>query len=204
MYFARSGSPGIRTVGAKSPGSAFMCLVAIRLSPDPVYPASSDLTASAAPTLVASGQIRILTPWAAALVRSSFSRPSTERTGNDMSNYLIPCPSDRAETLTRERVHITEQLNDAAVPEVSLAQARVAPGVTTELHSLLVAEWYVVISGHGKMEVDGEPPFAVAPGDSVAIPQGVSQRITNVGQVDLVFQCICLPRFVPEAYAALE
>ncbi len=30
MYFARSGSPGMRTVGAKSPGSALMCGVAIR------------------------------------------------------------------------------------------------------------------------------------------------------------------------------
>ncbi len=29
MYFARSGSPGMRTVGAKSPGSALMCGVAM-------------------------------------------------------------------------------------------------------------------------------------------------------------------------------
>jgi hypothetical protein len=28
MYCARSGSPGIKTVSAKSPGTAFMCLVA--------------------------------------------------------------------------------------------------------------------------------------------------------------------------------
>jgi hypothetical protein len=28
MYCARSGSPGIKTVSAKSPGAAFMCLVA--------------------------------------------------------------------------------------------------------------------------------------------------------------------------------
>ena len=32
MYCARRGSPGIRTVAAKSPGSAFMCLLAMAVS----------------------------------------------------------------------------------------------------------------------------------------------------------------------------
>lgn len=121
-----------------------------------------------------------------------------------MSKYLIPCPPGRSAVLTRERVRITEQLNDVAVPEVSLAEARVAPGVTTERHSLTVAEWYVVTSGRGRMEVGDHAPFEVGPGDAVAIPRGVAQRITNVGDADLVFQCICIPRFDPRSYTALE
>lgn len=121
-----------------------------------------------------------------------------------MSKALIPGPADSSEFLTRERVHITEQLNDPAVPEVSLARARVEPGITTELHALSVSEWYVIASGNGLMEVGGEPAFEVGPGDSVAIPAGVSQRITNRGPEDIVLQCICLPRFTPETYTPLE
>ena len=101
-------------------------------------------------------------------------------------------------------MHITERLNDPAVPDVSLAQSRVEPGVTTELHKLTVAEWYVIGSGRGLMEVGDDPAFEVAPGDSVEIPAGVPQRITNTGDEDLVFQCICIPRFTPDAYTALE
>jgi mannose-6-phosphate isomerase-like protein (cupin superfamily) len=121
-----------------------------------------------------------------------------------MSNALIPCAPGRKEFLTRERTFITEQLNDAAVPVVSLAQARVEPGVTTELHSLSVAEWYVIGSGRGMMEVGGQEPFEVRPGDSVEIPAGVTQRIQNIGDEDLILQCVCIPRFTPECYTALE
>lgn len=111
---------------------------------------------------------------------------------------------DDGEIHTRERCYIRELLNDARVPEVSLAETRVEPGVTTELHRLDVAEWYVIREGNGLMEVGGEEPCAVAPGDVVAIPPRVSQRITNTGDVDLRFECLCLPRFTPQCYEALE
>lgn len=110
----------------------------------------------------------------------------------------------RNEFYTRERVYVTELLNDAAVPEVSLARCRVLPGVTTELHRLDVAEWYVIEQGTGVMEVGGGEAFAVGPGDVVTIPPQMSQRITNSGAADLVLQCVCLPRFTPECYAGLE
>lgn len=121
-----------------------------------------------------------------------------------MTNAFIPGPASRDEVLTRERCYITELLNDPAVPRASLARCRVPPGVTTELHRLAVDEWYVVSEGHGRMEVGGEPPFEVAPGDAVAIPAGCAQRIENHGAADLVFQCLCLPRFTPECYEPLE
>ena len=109
-----------------------------------------------------------------------------------------------SETLTRERTWITELMNHPDVPQVSLATARVEPGITTELHRVAVAEWYVLIEGSGRMEVEGEAPFDVSAGDSVAIPAGASQRITNTGSSDLVFHCICTPRFTPRGYQFVE
>ena len=58
--------------------------------------------------------------------------------------------------------------------------------------------------GNGDMEVDGGEPTSVSPGDVVEIPAGVSQRITNTGDDDLLFFCVCLPRFTPDCYESLE
>jgi mannose-6-phosphate isomerase-like protein (cupin superfamily) len=107
------------------------------------------------------------------------------------------------EVATPERCFITERLNDPAHPAASLAQARVAPGVTTQLHALTgIAEVYLIRSGSGLMEVGGVSAL-VEPGDRILIPPGTPQRITNTGARDLVFDCLCTPRFVPEAYVAL-
>lgn len=46
--------------------------------------------------------------------------------------------------------------------------------------------------------------FAVRAGDSVRIPAGVPQRITNAGDDDLVFLCLCLPRFELSGYRDLD
>lgn len=116
---------------------------------------------------------------------------------------LIP-NKNTPEILTAERCYIRELLNDAAVPQASIAESRVPPGVTTELHRLSVAEWYVIRSGHGLMEVGDGRPFAVGPGDVVAISPQQAQRITNTGTADLKFLCLCLPAFSPECYESLE
>ena len=50
------------------------------------------------------------------------------------------------------------------------------------------------------MEVGSLPAQTVAPGDVVLIPPGCRQRITGLGDEDLVFLAICTPRFRPEAY----
>ena len=109
-----------------------------------------------------------------------------------------------AEYYTEERCHIlvTDAVDDA---DVSLARARVEPGVTTARHSLTgVDERYVLIAGEGLVEVGADDPALVGPGDVVAIPAGVGQRITNTGTTDLVFLCICTPPFRPECYLDLE
>lgn len=111
---------------------------------------------------------------------------------------------DNREFRTRERCHIRELVNDPQIREFSLAETRVEPGVRTELHKLDVDEWYVIRSGQGRMEVGGKPWIDVAPGDYLTIPAGVSQRIENTGPEDLIFQCICLPRFSADSYQPLE
>jgi len=109
---------------------------------------------------------------------------------------------------TEERCHIVEYMNTPQCEEVSLAQCRVAPGVTTQLHSLAVAERYVVQQGEGRMELAGDGAqaqvFAVRAGDCVLIPAGCAQRIKNTGDDELVFLCICTPRFQPSHYLVLE
>ncbi|MGJ8637756.1 MAG: cupin domain-containing protein [Opitutaceae bacterium] len=120
-------------------------------------------------------------------------------------NTRIVKPDEADETTTPERCAILELSNDPDDPEVSIARARVAPGVTTAWHKLTgVAERYVILEGEGLVEVGDLAPTKLSPGDVVRIPPGVRQRITNTGEQDLIFHAICTPRFVPECYVDLE
>jgi mannose-6-phosphate isomerase-like protein (cupin superfamily) len=105
---------------------------------------------------------------------------------------------------TRERCYITELLNSPDQAEVSIARARVASGVTTELHSLSVREWYVIESGEGEVSVENESDRRVQYGDVVTISKHHSQKIRNSGATDLIFLCVCVPRFSPDDYTPLE
>jgi len=110
-----------------------------------------------------------------------------------------------AEFFTAELCHITELSNSPADEALSVALARVEPGVTTRWHRLRgIDERYVILAGHGVMELGGLPPQAVAPGDVVVIPAGCRQRITNDSAGDLLFHALCTPRFRPEVYEDLE
>jgi mannose-6-phosphate isomerase-like protein (cupin superfamily) len=105
------------------------------------------------------------------------------------------------EFATPENCFILELANDSGDPDVSIARARVLPGMTTEWHRVEgIDERYVIVRGRGRVEVGGLPPSDVSEGDVVRIPAGVLQRIANIGDEDLVFLCICTPRFVPTAY----
>jgi len=110
-----------------------------------------------------------------------------------------------AEYFTDERCHILELANSAADPAVSIARARVEPGVTTKRHRVAgTAERYVVLEGAGRVQVDGMAVQDVGAGDVVIIPPGVTQAISNTGACDLVFLCICTPRFEWDNYDSLE
>ena len=116
----------------------------------------------------------------------------------------ISTPDVSSEFMTPERCFILESWNEDGDPAVSISRARVEPGVTTQLHSLDVDERYVIVSGEGQMQLGDGDKTVVGSGDVVAIPAGTPQRITNSGEADLVFYCVCSPRFRPEGYRALE
>lgn len=119
------------------------------------------------------------------------------------AEFFVPA-GGQPEFWTEERCFITELHNSPVSPEASLALARVEPGVVTQLHRLDgVTERYVVRRGTGIVEVDGVEQL-LSVGDQAVIPAGAAQRITNIGNADLEFYCLCTPRFVPSSYINLE
>jgi len=117
---------------------------------------------------------------------------------------LLIKASDENEFFTEEGCFILEMWNTPEDGEVSIARARVIPGVTTSTHRLKkTVERYVIMNGTGLVEVGDLPPAEVGAGDVVIIPRSIPQRITNIGDTDLIFLCVCTPRFVPEDYETL-
>lgn len=106
---------------------------------------------------------------------------------------------------TPELCHITELSNSAIDEQLSIACARVTPGITTRWHRLAeTAERYVVLSGEGVVEISDLPPQPLHPFDVAIIPPGCEQRITNTGTTDLVFLAVCTPRFLPASYEDID
>lgn len=123
-------------------------------------------------------------------------------TGQPDPDWLTKA-GDQQEFFTNERCHITEILNSDASPSVSVALARVEPGVTTQLHSLSgVTEVYVIKQGGGVMQV-GDDRHPVNVGDQIVIDADVAQCISNDRNIDLVFYCVCTPRFSTGCYVSL-
>lgn len=110
-----------------------------------------------------------------------------------------------AEFPTAERCYITEIMNTAQSPQLSIAQARVEPGVTTANHAVAgTLECYYIQQGEGEMFLNGQSIGRVGPGDVVRIPAETPQYIRNTGPEDLVFLCVCTPRFDAGNYLDLE
>jgi mannose-6-phosphate isomerase-like protein (cupin superfamily) len=108
------------------------------------------------------------------------------------------------EFFTDEGCYIVELLNTTEDPGCSLARARVQPGVTTQPHRLQrTIERYVILQGEGRVAIEGAAPTVVGPLDVVIIPAGATQSITNIGAADLVFLCVCTPRFEAADYMAV-
>ena len=112
---------------------------------------------------------------------------------------------DIPEYYFEERAYIKELLNSADIPGISVAQARVEPGVTTVLHLVEGSvELYYILAGTGDMFIDGKHIGRVKAGDLIRIPAGLPQQITNTGATDLIFLAICSPRFEPHRYVVAE
>jgi len=120
-----------------------------------------------------------------------------------MDHITRPNPDD--EYFFEEGCFILEMSQADVDPEVSIARARVEPGRTTRFHRLKdTFERYIMLSGIGLVEVGSHAPTEVYPGDVVRIPPLTDQRITNIGDEDLVFLAICNPHFLKSIYIDSE
>ncbi|MFC1755540.1 cupin domain-containing protein [Thermoproteota archaeon] len=109
------------------------------------------------------------------------------------------------EYFTPERCHILESSNSTNDKELSIARARVESGITTAFHYLDgVTERYIITQGYGRVQVGNQPTIEVGVGDVVIIPPNTRQRITNIGETDLIFYALCTPRFKEDSYYSEE
>ncbi|GLQ32811.1 cupin domain-containing protein [Litoribrevibacter albus] len=106
-----------------------------------------------------------------------------------------------AEFYTDEGCFITELSNSSEDDGCSIALARVKPGVTTEVHQLRgTIERYVILEGEGRIESGTLAGTVLRPKDTIVIPADEPQSIRNITSKDLVFLCVCTPRFQPKNY----
>jgi len=118
---------------------------------------------------------------------------------------FISRPEEHTEFETPERCAILEIWNSPEDGKVSIARARVKPGISTQPHSLTgITERYLILSGTGRVHIEGLDTQMVYPGDVVYIPPGAIQWIENTASETLVFYAICSPRFIPSAYQTHE
>ena len=99
--------------------------------------------------------------------------------------------------VTKDGSEIRELLahRNSQIREQSLAEARVAPGLTTQAHfHPRTEEIYYVLEGRGRMTLDGQQR-EVGPGDAIAIPPGAVHQIENTGAETLRFLCCCAPPY---------
>ena len=106
---------------------------------------------------------------------------------------------------TAEKCFIVELSNSADDERLSIARARVGPGISTRWHRLKRSgERYYILSGNGRAEIGNMSPADVSPGDVVIIPPMCRQRITNTGTEDLVFLALCTPPFAADDYEEID
>ena len=86
----------------------------------------------------------------------------------------------------------------------SLAQIVIPPGKSSLRHYHPVAEEsYMILSGTGRLELDGQTAN-MGPGDSVVIRPRQVHRIWNTGDEDLVLLAVCVPPWTPDNSVFLD
>ena len=107
---------------------------------------------------------------------------------------------NRAQTTpftTKDGSQIRELLayRNSSIRHQSLAEATIAVGTATQEHYHQVSEEiYYILSGSGRMKLDGELRD-VGPLDAIAIPPGARHKIWNTGPEPLVLLCCCAPAY---------
>ena len=113
-------------------------------------------------------------------------------------------PDEQKEYLSDEGCFILELLNENQLINQSIARARVTPGVTTAWHKLKgTSEIYYILEGQGLAEIGDSITKEMDAHQMIFIPPDTPQRITNTGDNDLVFLCICVPRFQQKNYISI-
>lgn len=100
--------------------------------------------------------------------------------------------------ITKDGSEIRELLANRNAPSInnqSLAEARLAPGMSTAAHHhVRTEEIYYVLAGLGRMRI-GRETVDVGPGQAIGIPPGAVHQITNIGHETLRFLCCCAPAY---------
>ena len=107
---------------------------------------------------------------------------------------------------TKDGSEIRELLahRNSCIEKQSLAEARIAPGLTTQAHyHPQTEEIYYILTGIGRMTIDGQTR-EVAEGDAIAIPPGAIHQIQNHGQAELRLLCCCVPGYEHEDTILVE
>lgn len=84
---------------------------------------------------------------------------------------------------------------NSVIRNQSLAEARMAPGASTQEHyHVKTEEIYYITHGKGKMRIEGVTRD-VKPGDAIAIPPGQKHKLWNIGEETLRLLCCCAPAY---------
>jgi mannose-6-phosphate isomerase-like protein (cupin superfamily) len=84
---------------------------------------------------------------------------------------------------------------NSCIRNQTLAEATVPVGASTREHyHKTTEEIYYILSGTGRMKLEGEVRD-VGPMDAIAIPPDQRHTITNTGATPLVFLCTCAPGY---------
>jgi len=96
-------------------------------------------------------------------------------------------------TADGSRIRSLLDRTNAPVVNQSLAEAELEAGGCTQRHFHRASEeFYYIIEGTGRMEIDGECR-PVVPGDAILIPPGAWHQIT--ADAGLRFLCCCAPPY---------
>jgi mannose-6-phosphate isomerase-like protein (cupin superfamily) len=104
---------------------------------------------------------------------------------------------DQEPFVTKDGSEIRELLSprNSAIRNQSLAEARLAPGLSTDEHYHPQAEEiYLITHGTGRMRI-GTESRAIRAGDAIAIPPGQRHKLWNTGQDTLRLLCCCAPAY---------
>jgi mannose-6-phosphate isomerase-like protein (cupin superfamily) len=102
--------------------------------------------------------------------------------------------------VTKDGSEIRELLahRNSAIRNQSLAEARLAPGASTQEHyHVKTEEIYYITHGTGRIRIDGETR-EITVGDAIAIPPGQRHKLWNTGSDELRLLCCCAPAYEHE------